>query len=331
MISILMPVFNTEPYLRQCLDSIIQQSFTAWELIAVDDFSTDGSTRILKNYSCREPRIRYMRNDSKGIIYALEKAYHSCRGDIIHRMDSDDIMPIDKLEILYKVLTQNGRGSVATGKVRYFSDEWEVKRGFRDYADWINQHIEQNTIFEEIFMECPVASPAWMMYRKDLEAIGGITDDRYPEDYDLVFRMFIHGISPFGTSQIVHLWRDWSDRASRTKNEYSDQLFFDLKLHYFLQNKYQKNRSFVLWGAGPKGKNLYRRLKQRGLSVIWVTENSNKIGHNIYGTVLLDPKEAPLQSAQVIVAVSQPEGKRNIRQKMMLSGKRINEDLFFFC
>src|SRR5690606_6501653 len=112
--------------------------------------------------------------------------------------------------------------------------------------------------FQDVFMECPIASAAWLMYRKDLDGIGEIAGDRYPEDYDLVFRMYGHGLKAVGTPEVVHLWRDWSHRASRTKQEYADQLFFEVKLHYFFLYKYRPPAPIVIWGAGRKGKKLFR-------------------------------------------------------------------------
>ncbi len=331
MISILMPVYNTAPYLRDCMDSILNQTFEDWELIAIDDFSTDASRTILREYSQKDPRIHWYPNDEKGIIPALNKAYGLCQGEMVHRMDSDDLMPEDKLKDLRNILTSYGPGVVATGKVEYFSTAWEVQRGFLDYAAWINTHIEQQTIFQDIFMECPIASPAWLMYREDLKTIGGVTCGRYPEDYDLVCRMYFNGLTPRGCDSVVHLWRDWSDRASRTKEEYADQLFFDLKVYYFLKYKYREGQKLVLWGAGRKGKKLYKKISGEVANVGWVTQNENKIGQNIYGAILKDPQSVISSDAQVIVAVSNPAGRTNIRRWLTKAGKRNNEDMFFFC
>lgn len=326
-----MPVYNTAPYLHECMDSILQQTYEDWELIAIDDFSTDASREILREYSQKDLRIQWASNDKKGIIPALNKAYDLSQGEMVHRMDSDDIMPGDKLNLLYRILSGHGPGVVATGKVEYFSSAWKVRRGFLDYAKWINDHIDQQIIFEDIFMECPIASPAWMMYREDLESIGGIADGRYPEDYDLVFRMYVHGLKARGCGEVVHLWRDWSDRASRTKEEYADQLFFDLKLYYFIKYKYRKDQRLVVWGAGRKGKKLFKSIRAGIPEVEWVTQNEKKIGQDIYGAILKDPQTALSSDTQVIVAVSDPAGRANIRGGLTDAGKRNNDDMFFFC
>ena len=101
-ISILMPVKNAESFLTECLDSIISQSYENWELIAVDDGSSDDSLQILKNYEQSDQRITAYRNDGVGIIDALRLAYNYSQGGMITRMDADDIMTSDKLEVLHK-------------------------------------------------------------------------------------------------------------------------------------------------------------------------------------------------------------------------------------
>ena len=331
MISILMPVYNTAPFLPACLDSVMDQTFPDWELIAVNDFSTDDTPAILEKYARLDRRIFWYSNETKGIIPALQKAYSKSRGSVIHRMDSDDIMPSGKLDILRRKLEKHGPGCVATGKVEYFSRQGPIRRGFRDYAAWINQHIEQDSIFDDIFIECPVASAAWMMYRDDLERIGGITDHRYPEDYDLVFRMYVHGMKAVGATEVVHCWRDWPGRASRTKKEYADQLFYEIKVHYFLRFCYNPGAPVVIWGAGRKGKRLLKLFQKIDIPLYWVTENDKKAGQNIYGEILQWPEEVINPEVQVIVAVSSPKSRSHIRQHPVLAGFELNRNLFFFC
>ena len=72
LISILVPFKNTESYLVECLDSILQQTYTNWELLIVDDGSTDGSYQLVQNYANTEARIHLLRNDGSGIIEALK-------------------------------------------------------------------------------------------------------------------------------------------------------------------------------------------------------------------------------------------------------------------
>ena len=100
IISILMPVKNTALFLNECLDSIVNQNELNFELIAIDDHSTDESYSILSNYSSKDSRIKVFKNSGKGIIEALRLAYKKSSGSLITRMDSDDIMSINKLKVL---------------------------------------------------------------------------------------------------------------------------------------------------------------------------------------------------------------------------------------
>jgi glycosyltransferase involved in cell wall biosynthesis len=96
LISILTPFKNTEIYLAECIDSIINQSYSNWELIIIDDHSTDSSYELVENYAKNDERITLLKNNGTGIISALKLALEHSKGDFITRMDSDDIMPKQK-------------------------------------------------------------------------------------------------------------------------------------------------------------------------------------------------------------------------------------------
>ena len=112
-----MPVRNACPYLEDCLKSIIDQSYTNWELIAVNDHSNDQSPDVLYKYSLLDHRIQYKENPGKGIIDALTFGYTLSSGHFITRMDADDLMSIDKLAELKSILVNSGLGHLSTGKV----------------------------------------------------------------------------------------------------------------------------------------------------------------------------------------------------------------------
>jgi len=92
-----MPVKNTATFLKTCLNSILQQTELYWELIAIDDHSTDTTWQILQDFAKKDKRIKVLQNNGKGIIDALRLAYKNSQGQLITRMDSDDIMRPEKL------------------------------------------------------------------------------------------------------------------------------------------------------------------------------------------------------------------------------------------
>ncbi len=170
-ISILMPVKNAEPFLTDCLNSIISQTETNWELIAVNDGSTDDSLRVLQDFSKKDKRISTLENSGSGIIEALRLAYSLSRGNLITRMDADDLMPPTKLEILKRNLLSFGSKNLATGQVKYFSNEG-LKDGYRYYESWLNELTKSGTNYSDIYRECVIPSPCWMVFREVLDECG---------------------------------------------------------------------------------------------------------------------------------------------------------------
>lgn len=88
--SIIIPVYNVAPYLRECLDSVLAQTFTDWEAICVDDGSTDGSGTILDEYTARDPRFRVIRQPNAGVSAARNKGLKKALGEWIWFIDADD-------------------------------------------------------------------------------------------------------------------------------------------------------------------------------------------------------------------------------------------------
>ena len=123
MLSLLMPFKNTASFLPECLESIHLQDYQNWELIAVDDHSSDHSRSLLMQWAERDPRIRMVPNEGRGIIPALRTAFSQSRGQLISRMDSDDRMAPGRLKAMAGQLLKHGRGHIALGLGAYRSEE----------------------------------------------------------------------------------------------------------------------------------------------------------------------------------------------------------------
>lgn len=329
MISILLPVFNAAPFLQECLDSIINQTDSDWELLAVDDCSTDESLNILISYAQQDHRIKVLQNQKKGIIPALQLAYENSKGTFITRMDADDKMAKHKLLSLRQLLLQSGEGYVATGLVKYFSAQ-ALRDGYKKYEAWLNQLTSTQSNFSEIYKECVIPSPCWMLWRTDLEKCEAFNPSTYPEDYDLCFRMYQMNLKVTVESSVLHYWRDHKQRSSRTDEHYSDNRFLVLKLHYFLKLDYQQSKPLVLWGAGKKGKMIAKMLREQQINFHWVCDTPTKWGHKIHGVPLQDYKNIiNLGIPQIIVAVAAPSGQIAIKKFLrQLTSPPIT---YFFC
>ena len=95
VVSVIMPVYNAERYLRAAIDSILAQSFHRFELLIIDDGSTDGSMEIVRSYT--DSRIRVFSEPHRGLVAALNKGLTEARGDYIARMDADDVSKPERL------------------------------------------------------------------------------------------------------------------------------------------------------------------------------------------------------------------------------------------
>ena len=322
-----MPVKNAMPFLTDCIFSIQNQCEKNWELIAVDDGSTDESFSILEKFSKEDARINLYKNNGKGITPALKLGYEKANGYYITRMDADDLMPPQKLEKLKKAI-EGKSGVVSTGLVEYFPKK-EIKDGFKKYEEWLNRLSKTNSNFTEIYKECVIPSPCWMMHRNDFEKIGAFNSETYPEDYDLCFRMYQNKIQVIGVNEILHQWRDHPTRTSRTDPNYADNRFLDLKIKYFFKIDRDRNRPLVIWGAGTKGKLVAKKLIENGEEFSWIAESPKKQGKEIYEK-LIEPKELiqSLENPQIIVLVAGENNQNEIIEYLALNGIK---KPFLFC
>ena len=321
-----MPFKNEACFLEETITSIINQHYKNWELIAIDDSSTDNSFEIVTTLKKNEKRITLLKNRKAGITEALKTGRDYAKGTFITRMDADDIMLENKLEALHQELSSTAEKSVVIGKVHYFKSNGDkIGDGYFKYQNWINQLAENKQSFTEIYKECPVPSPSWMMKTSVFDEIGGFNSKTYPEDYDLAFRMYKAKLNVLSTSSVVHHWRDYETRTSRTHENYKDNRFLELKLDYFLALDYKVNKTLELQGAGKKGKFIARKLLERKIPFIWSCGISSKIGHNIYGVILKDSKQKQI-NAQLIVAIANPEDLIKIKKE-----ENPANQYYYFC
>ncbi len=331
MVSVLIPFKNTASFLRECLDSVLAQTYSDWEVLAVDDHSSDTSCELVASYALKDDRIKVFKNKGNGIIPALRTAYQYSSGQFITRMDADDIMIPHRLQVMVESLHNYGKAHVAVGQVRYFSDRG-ISDGYDRYAKWLNELTAQGTNFSEIYKECVIPSPCWMVYRNDFEASGAFQPDRYPEDYDLTFRFYEQRLKIIPCLEVLHLWRDYDTRTSRTHEHYAQNYFLDIKLHYFLKLNHDPTRSLVIWGAGFKGKTIAKKLLEKEIGFTWLCDNPKKIDKKIYGkelshfSVLTD-----LKNPQSIVTVANEMAQQEIRTYFHKLQQQPMKDYFFFC
>lgn len=331
LVSILVPFKNTADYLEDCLYSILNQTYTHWELLIVDDSSSDSSYEIVGKFADKDHRIKLFKNSGIGIIDALRLAFKHSKGEFITRMDSDDVMRPNKLEVLVDNLSKFGKQHVAIGLVNYFSEEG-IKDGYKNYEIWLNNLTKNGRNYSEIYKECVIPSPCWMIHRSDLIACGAFNPNRYPEDYDLAFRFYKHHYTCVPCKNVIHDWRDYFTRTSRTHIHYAENHFIDLKLHYFLELDYNANKTLIVWGAGNKGKKVAKTLIKKDVSFKWICDNPNKIGRDIYGKILKPFSYLEhVINPHSIITVANKSSQKEIKNYLNKLNMNNIDDYVFFC
>lgn len=288
LVSIIMPMKNASGWIIKTIESIQKQTLADWELIVIDDHSEDDSFEIVRNFSGKDNRIRVYRNGQQGIVPALNQAFKKVRGQYITRMDADDIMPENRLQIMSDFLQNQPEKTIVTGKVSYFSDD-TVSEGYRKYENWLNERAEKEDFYEHIYRECIVASPNWMGRTEAFRNVGLFDDLNYPEDYDLCFLWMKYDFAIKAIDEITLFWREHPLRTSRNSENYQQQAFFRLKLDWFM-HFYPNIPSVGIIGLGTKGKICAAYFQQKNYPFSLYDLNFEKFNSPLFGKQVLSPE-----------------------------------------
>jgi glycosyltransferase involved in cell wall biosynthesis len=262
-LSIVMPARDAVGTVGDAIESILAQTWRDWELIAVDDGSTDATAEILTAYARRDPRIRVMTTPPLGIARALQVGCAASAGDWIARMDCDDLMHPERLRRQMEYTRQHPEIGVVSGQVRYGGDS----PGYAAHVDWLNRLRTHEEMFLRRFVEAPVAHPSVMFRRELLEQHGGYRDGDFPEDYELWLRWMEAGVRFGKVPDEILVWNDPPDRLSRTDPRYDLGRFYGTKCDYlarWLRGNVDPGRELWLWGAGRVTRRRFDPLERGG-------------------------------------------------------------------
>ena len=183
-ISVLMPVFNAQRYLAAAIDSILSQTFTDFELVIVNDGSTDDSPAILEDFARHDPRIRIISRPNTGIVGALNDGLAECRAEFIARMDADDLSRPTRFALQYQHLNDNPDCVLVGSRVLLIDPDGSPIR------EWITELTHEQIDRAHLERGWPVVHPSVMMRRAPLQQVGGYRKQYETlEDLDLFLRL----------------------------------------------------------------------------------------------------------------------------------------------
>ena len=205
LVSVLMPIYNTAPYLCEAMDSMLSQTFADFELIVLNDCSPDNAEEILDNYD--DPRIvRYKGEKNAGLSNVLNVGINLARGKYIARMDSDDISLPNRLQVQVDYLGTHPEVDLVSVGMQLFGAKEEV---------WIREQNPEKVKINALF-HSPIlhASSVW---RKDSFEKQGLRfrQEMVPaEDYDLWTRALAKGLELINLPDVLYKYRIHSNQAT---------------------------------------------------------------------------------------------------------------------
>lgn len=331
VVSVLLPCRDAAPWLPACIASLERQTLDSFEVLAVDDGSTDVTREMLTAWAARDRRVLVLETGGAGLVATLRLAAERATAPCLARMDADDIAHRDRLAAQVAFLDERPEIAACGTGVRLFP-RGELGSGYRRYERWLNGIRTPEEVARDLYVECPLAHPALMLRRSAFRRVGGYRDPGWPEDYDLVLRLHACGFRMANLPRRLLGWRVRADRLSRRSTSYTPEAFRRCKVAH-LSAELPRERPLVVWGAGRVGKAFARTLAGAGREpAAFVDLDPRKIGQRIHGAPVLDPAglEARLDgdpvAAYVLVAVGSPGAREEIRRTLASLGPREPED-----
>jgi GT2 family glycosyltransferase len=212
-VSVILPVYNAAPFLEECLRSLTEQSMDDFEIIAVDDGSTDSSPDILSSHKALDRRLLVRRQENQGGAAARNCAIYEARAPFIALMDADDIALPNRLEAQWRCLKQQKDLSVLGGDMAVLDERGRTTRV-------LAHPTHPSTIARSLLATGGgINDPTVMIRRSDFMSVGGYRELlRSAYDYDLWLRMLLAG---FKFANLPELLVRYRQHANQTTARYS--------------------------------------------------------------------------------------------------------------
>ena len=222
LISVVLPVYNGEKYLGAAIDSILAQTFSDFELILIDDGSTDGSCKILNEYQKRDARLRVFSRENRGLVATLNEGIDFSRGSWIARMDQDDIALPHRFERQLAWLANTGADMAGSWVQRFGTSDRRVVR----------LHQTDQVIKMELIFGSPFVHPSVMMRAALVRQLHYDSACEKAEDYDLWARAAEACWKMTNVPEVLLLYRIHPEQISTRTATRQKQVGQDIRLRY---------------------------------------------------------------------------------------------------
>ncbi len=209
--SIIIPIYNVEKYLTECLDSVFKQTYTCYEVICVEDASTDRSLDILEKYAKRDQIKLLINNQNKGLSYSRNRGLLEAIGEYVLFIDSDDYIDMNLLETISNEMESEEYDFITfDSRVVYDSDACEICTYNPTRKKTYARGLTGGDLYIEQSANGDYKPTVWQYcYRREFLNSNGITFDvgRYNEDENFSFNVFIQAKNTLTIPKVMHSYR----------------------------------------------------------------------------------------------------------------------------
>ena len=314
-ISVIIPVYNVEKYLRQCLDSVIKQSLPDIEIICIDDGSTDNSLQICNEYAINDSRINVIHQKNSGLGCARNSGLKNANGEYILFVDSDDWIEENACLEMYNKAVEINADIVLTGETLYYQSADKYGPGWRNFAGYKDmEEITESIVWETFTPACTRLYKKEFLDRNNLKFV----ENCFYEDNSWGCLMFILA-KRIGFVKNQYYYRQRNDSITAVKDEKVFDWIKDYKYFYeFLtNNKIQSHKK--LWADIWYFLNFHR--------YYWLLKSSNR---NIFAEKikeilpLMDINNEAIKNTKIIKD-------NHIIKELLLFLKYLKSNFFYRC
>lgn len=322
LVSVLLPVRNAAGSIARAVASVQAQAGVGWELVVIDDGSTDGTRDWLRQAAGNDRRIRLLEQPALGLVAALNAGLAASRGGFIARMDADDECHPERLAAQASWLEKRPGIGLVSCLVGFGGDRG-ANAGYALHVDWLNAVVTPEQIALNRFVESPLAHPSVMFRRELVVRHGGYRDGDFPEDYELWLRWLDAGVAMTKVPRELLTWHDAPERLSRTDPRYDPEAFFRVKAEYLAKHLRRIGRTEVwIWGAGRPTRKRAAHLVTHGLRITgYIDVDEKKTGKLVGGVPVIPPEALPAPGRVFVLGYVSSRGAREmIRGELALRG-----------
>ena len=267
-ISVIIPVYNREEYVEECIRSVFAQSYTDFEIIIIDDGSTDNTVEICEELAKEDSRIRIHLGKHRGVSAARNIGLDVAQGEFVFFIDSDDVIHPFLFETLVSGMREHGAGISGSCVVSVFEENWDkVRKRIEEPTESANTTYQdhEETLHAIFCTQSPLSEIGGVMFRRDL--IGGTkfkTDLYIGEDFYFIYENLIKG------ADAVFIDKKWYYCRIHQKNS-----SWDFKFSGFHNRFYRRQ---IVWESEEKfGRTEYvNRQKQQAFGIFVTCMRKNK-------------------------------------------------------